>query len=239
MPPPYTALVFGGTGATGSALVKELAQRPDTWGAVIVPVRGEATPADLAGAGPPVRCVPKTDFTDLAASLSTIPPVDAAFICLGTTRARAGSAAAFVAADLDAPASAARFSAARGARHLALVSAAGAARGGAWAPHARLLHGQLYRATKGAAEEAVLAAGAPSTSIFRPGLLERGPAFSSGRWLERAAAAVLPGLPVADLARAMAVDAAAVLGEAGGRAAAVRERVWSDAEIRRLAAGSG
>lgn len=227
MPPPYTALVFGGTGASGSALVAALASKPETWGPVIVPVRGDAPPSTSAT----VRFLPRTDFTRL--DPSALGPVDAAFICLGTTRAACGTAEAFEAADLHAPAAAAAAAVAAGARSLGLVSAAGAARGG-WAPRARLLHGFLYAATKGAAEEAVLGAGAPSTFLYRPGLLARGESHTAGRPLERWAAALLPSLPVADLAAAMVGDAEAALNS--GRAAG--EVVVGDREIKAKAAAA-
>jgi nucleoside-diphosphate-sugar epimerase len=229
MPPPYTALVFGGTGATGSAVVAALGARPDVWKEVIVPVRGDALPSTSSTS---IRYLPHTSYSALPA----LGPADAAFICLGTTRAVCGSAAAFLEADLAAPQAAAVAAVAAGAAHVALVSAAGAARGGAWAPHAALLHPLLYRATKGAAEEAVLAAGAPSTSIYRPGLLARGAAHTGGRAAERWAAALLPALPVADLAAAMVAGAEGALLQRDG--AGYGEVVVGDKEIRAAVAAA-
>jgi hypothetical protein len=54
---------------------------------------------------------------------------------------------------------------------------------------------------KGCAEEAVTQRAFPHTSIFRPGMLDRGAAARDG--LERVACAVLPNTHVSALARAM------------------------------------
>ena len=77
--------------------------------------------------------------------------------------------------------------------------------------------------------------GAASTAIYQPGLLARGPAHTAARAAERWAAALLPALPVVDLARAMVADAEAALG-GGGRGGEV---VVGDKEIRAKAAAAG
>ncbi len=106
----------------------------------------------------------RLDFEDLAArpeALPGNPSVQAAFCCLGTTRARAGSAEAFRRVDLDYVQAFARAARAAGATAFALNSSVGADAGSR----------NLYLRTKGEAESACRAVGFESLLIFRPGLL--------------------------------------------------------------------
>eukprot|EP00884_Botryococcus_braunii_P022503 jgi/Botrbrau1/8937/Bobra.0148s0050.1 len=128
---------------------------------------------------------------------------DTVFCALGTTRGTAGSADAFVKVDLTYVSEAARLAKEAGVRHFSLVSSGGA---NAKMPASNLLplHPLLYVRTKGQAEEAVKAAGFPRTSIFRPGLLERGDA---ARGVEKVFSYILPSIHVRDVARVMILDA--------------------------------
>jgi len=97
------------------------------------------------------------DFDDLP----PLPPADVAVCALGTTRARAGSAAAFRAVDHDAVLAFARAAKAAGVRHFILVSSVGAN------PKARF----LYPRTKGEVERALAGMGFQRLDILQPGLL--------------------------------------------------------------------
>lgn len=218
---PYTAAVYGASGACGAALVDALCASP-AFGRVLA-VGRTPPPPPPAGADK-LTAVPAPDLAALA-SPAPLAGVDAVFCALGTTRATAGSAAAFLAVDADAPAAVATAAATAGVPFFSLVSAAGARRGGAAAPTARLLHGALYVAAKGRAEDAVAASGVPAWTLLRPGLLDRG---DRARGVERAMALVLRGLPVADLAAAAVADAVDAL--AAGRTG---ERVVSDGDMKR------
>ncbi|MCO5794672.1 MAG: NAD(P)H-binding protein [Blastomonas sp.] len=86
---------------------------------------------------------------------------DAVICALGTTRAKAGSDAAFFRVDHDYPLAVAQAAQAHGAQAFALVSAIGADAG------SRL----LYNRTKGEVEASIAALDFPSYTIVRPGLI--------------------------------------------------------------------
>lgn len=86
---------------------------------------------------------------------------DAVICALGTTRAKAGSDAAFYRVDHDYPVMVAQTARAHGAQSMALVSAIGAD------ARSRL----LYNRTKGEVEASIGALGYPSYTIVRPGLI--------------------------------------------------------------------
>lgn len=128
--------------------------------------------------------------------------VDGAVCTLGTTRADAGSAAAFRAVDLDLQLKVARQARKHGAQRFTLTSSMGAD------PKSRF----LYLRTKGELEAALSGLGWPSLTIVRPGAIlgDRG----TMRLGERLAAAalrvigpVLPkayqGNPAAEIARTL------------------------------------
>jgi uncharacterized protein YbjT (DUF2867 family) len=87
---------------------------------------------------------------------------DGAICAIGTTRAKAGSAAAFRAVDHDLVIAMARRLRAGNVQRFALTSALGA--------DARSWF--LYPRTKGEVEEAIMALGFPSLTILRPGFLD-------------------------------------------------------------------
>lgn len=96
-----------------------------------------------------------------AAAFAALPPAEAAFCALGTTRAAAGSDAAFRAVDLDAVIAFGRAAKAAGVRRFALVSALGADAASA----------NLYLRAKGEAEAALATLGFETLVIARPSLL--------------------------------------------------------------------
>lgn len=97
------------------------------------------------------------DFDDLP----PLPQARVAVCALGTTRAKAGSDAAFRAVDHDAVLAFARAAKAAGVTHFILVSSVGAN------PRASL----LYPRTKGEVEAALAAMGFTRLDILQPGLL--------------------------------------------------------------------
>lgn len=138
--------------------------------------------------------------------------VDGAICALGTTRAKAGSAAAFRAVDHDLVLAVARRLREAGVDRFALVSALGAD------PRSPF----LYPRTKGEVERAIEALGFPSLTILRPGFLdgkraEQRPMEQAVGKLLRFISPVLPRVarvtPVANVAGQLI--AAAVGGEPG------------------------
>jgi len=148
---------------------------------------------------------PLTDQTSLPLDASWW-HVDGAICALGTTRAKAGSAAAFRAIDHDYVLAVGRQARASGATRFALTSSMGA--------DARVPF--LYSRTKGEVEQAIAQLGFPSLTIVRPGLLggqraEPRPLEQALEKLLRIAAPVLPASarisPAATVARIL-VEAA-------------------------------
>jgi oxidoreductase len=125
--------------------------------------------------------------------------VDTVFWVLGTTRKDAGSAAQFIKVELDWLTDAAKLAKQNGCKHFSLLTAQGA-NAGFWSC------GLLYPKTKGLAEEAVKAQLFLRTSIFRPGLLDRG---DKARAVEAALLNIVPTIKASEVAKVMVWDAEA------------------------------
>jgi uncharacterized protein YbjT (DUF2867 family) len=95
------------------------------------------------------------------AALPVLPPLDEAYIALGTTIKVAGSQAAFRAVDFDAVVNTARGALAAGARRVAIVSALGADAKSA----------VFYNRVKGEMQDAVAAIGFETVLFAQPSLL--------------------------------------------------------------------
>jgi uncharacterized protein YbjT (DUF2867 family) len=145
------AIVAGGTGLVGSALL-QLLSGDSRYDSVTALVRRDVPL-------PPGITARQADFERL--DHLAIQDVDVAFCCLGTTRKDAGSAAAFRRVDFDYVVSFARLAKRAGAARFLLVSSVGAS------ARSRL----LYPRTKGESEAAVAALGFPSVVILRPSFL--------------------------------------------------------------------
>ena len=143
------------------------------------------------------------------ARLPALPPVDEAYLALGTTIDVAGSRAAFRAVDFEANLAVARAALAAGARRIGLVSAMGAD------ARSRV----FYSRTKGELEEALSALPLEGLVIARPSLLlgdrealgqprRRGEHIAArlDRWLRPLLPARLRGIAADDVATAL-VDA--------------------------------
>ncbi|KAF4146100.1 putative protein fmp52 [Phytophthora infestans] len=205
----YVALVQGATGAVGRDLVAELVQSPSCTKVIALTRRevpetqwGEAFPSmDVSAAQNKLEIIP-VDFEELGRDWNKIPvSVDAAFSCLGTTRKDAGSAEAF---RKDA-----------GVPYFGLLTASNADKD-SWF---------LYPQTKGEVEENVKKMEFERTSIFRPGLIDRG---SLARTVESLAGYLLPSITTRAIAKGMVVDY-----ESGDNGL----REWSNADLKHQESG--
>ena len=198
--PARTAVVAGGTGLVGGALLLLLGREP-RYRQVTSVVRRE-TPA------PPGITVQRVDFERLDAVVLT--GVDDAFCCLGTTRRDAGSAAAFRRVDLDYVVSFARLAKRAGAQRFLLVSSLGASPKSAF----------LYPRTKGECEAAITALAFTTVVILRPSFLVGARAKQRpAEGLALRAGQLIRPLLVGPLRRYAPVDAVAVARTLVGTAA--------------------
>ncbi|KAB0679053.1 NAD(P)H-binding protein [Aureimonas leprariae] len=140
-------LLLGATGLVGGHVLEQ-ALRDARISAVTVPVRRPIPPRDKLHA-------PLVDFERLPEE------ADAVVCALGSTRRKAGSAAAFRHIDHDIVLAALRLARAHGTPTLALVSAAGADERSPF----------LYPRVKGETERDAAALGFASLTILRPGLI--------------------------------------------------------------------
>ncbi len=143
-------LIAGATGLVGSWLLQALLADPAV-------SQVHALTRRPLGVQAPKLQVHRIDFTRLPA----LPPVDEAYLALGTTIKVAGSQAAFRAVDLEANLAVARAAIAAGGRRIGLVSAAGAN------PKSIL----FYNRVKGELEQALRALLLEALVIARPSLL--------------------------------------------------------------------
>jgi uncharacterized protein YbjT (DUF2867 family) len=189
-----SAVVAGATGLVGGLLLEDLLLSAE-YSRVTVVVRRR-----LPRAPTKLHQVVVEDFARLSDAGRAL-AADDAFCCLGTTRARAGSAEAFRRVDFDAVLAFARAALAAGARRFLLVSSSGA---DARSPF-------LYPRVKGEADEAVAALPFEGVAILRPSLLLG--ARAETRPLERLAQIALgPLRPLfaGPLRRARPIEAAVV-----------------------------
>lgn len=149
---PRVALLAGATGLVGEALLAQLLDDPAYATVVTVGRRAPRSPGRS-------RFVASSTLTP---SLSDIGQrVDDAFCCLGTTRRKAGSRAAFEQVDFHLVLAFARAAHAAGARRFIVVSSLGAS--------ARSL--SFYLRVKARMEEAVSEVGFQAVHVLRPSLL--------------------------------------------------------------------
>ena len=223
-----TVGVLGATGAIGAEVVA-LLSRSAAVGGVVAMTRRERGVGGFPGV---VEGKPVTERVVRFGNLqpADLAGLDAVVCCLGTTSADAGGAAQRHVVDHDYVLEAARLARADPkCHHFALVTSTGS----------NSKSFLSYARTKGMAEEGVIALGFPRTSIWRPGLLDRG---GRARGVEKVGLALAGGLPV----RAVASAIVSALeqenaGGAGARSGADEKGTsfFSDAEIRRLAREAG
>lgn len=190
-----TCLLAGATGLVGREILQGLLADP-TVRAVHVLAR---RPLELRH---PRLVLHTVDFTALPA----LPPLDEAYLALGTTLRVAGSRAAFRAVDFDANLAVACAAQVAGARRLGLVSAMGAD------AHSRV----FYSRVKGELEEALAGLGYEGLVIARPSLLAGDRAslgqperagerigLHASRWLRPLVPPNYRAIAAADVARAL------------------------------------
>jgi len=202
-----TALILGGTGEVGKQLLKQLAAEPAYSKVICVGRRKVDLPSE-----PGMEKVEQEEivFDNLSEYSSAFPRVDSAFICLGTTRAKAG-ADGFVKVDYDYVVESSKLLHNSGCPDLHLVSSQGA---NASSPF-------LFPSTKGKAEEAIKALGFPRLTIYRPGLLicsrpEKRLVEGAMQWLAQKADTSSKGsVPTSVVARAMLRSSLKKEGEGG------------------------
>lgn len=196
-----TAGLAGANGLVGGRVLRRLLDDPAVE-RVVAPTRRSLTPHPKL-VNPTLR----------AGAIPALPPLDEAYCCLGTTRAKAGSDAAFRAVDLDLTRAFARAAKDAGAKRFGLVSSLGADAGSRY----------LYLRTKGEAEAAVAALGFDSAVIVRPSfLLGARPELRPAETLAVTAFLFLTPLLMGPFRKYRAVDAAAV---ANALVGALRGRV--------------
>lgn len=190
-------VLAGATGLVGRALLGRLLDDPTV---AFVHTLGRRAPAVRH----PRLVSHQVDFSNLPA----LPPLDEAYLALGTTIKVAGSQAAFRAIDFDASLAVATAARRAGARRLGLVSAMGAD------ARSRV----FYSRVKGELEQAVAALGFEGVVIARPSLLlgdrealgqPPRPLERLGLWADRWIGPILPanyrGIRADDVARALAL----------------------------------
>jgi uncharacterized protein YbjT (DUF2867 family) len=150
---PKVALLAGATGLVGGLLLEALLDAGDFSRVVAV------TRRPLAREHP--RLANRTVQFDKIATQLTGSACDAAFCCLGTTIATAGSEEAFRRVDLDYVLGVARVAQAGKALRFIVISSAGAN------AHSR----NFYLRTKGEMEEALVQMGFAALHILQPGVL--------------------------------------------------------------------
>lgn len=146
-----TALIVGATGLVGTHLVKTLLADPQCNRIVTLGRRKTSFEAPQL----------EQKILDFEHPEPALFQGDSLFCALGTTRAKAGSKAAFRRVDYDYALTAARLAAEQGVKHFSLVSSVGAS--------AR--SGTFYLKVKGELEEAVQELGFERLHIFRPSML--------------------------------------------------------------------
>lgn len=156
----YRAVVAGATGAVGSALVRELLASPRCAQVLALTRRPVTLFADTPGRARLELAV--IDYADLEAETAArAAGFETAFCAVGIGQPRKVSGEEFWRVDVEYAGAFARGAARAGVRHVSLLSAVGS----------NAASRNRYIRTKGKAEEAVIQAGAPRTSIFRPSVL--------------------------------------------------------------------
>ena len=201
----YRAVVIGGTGAVGSALVRELLASPRCVGVTAL-VRRAAHGFDDAPGRDKLR-LDVVDLSDLERATATLAAgCTAAFCTMGVGQPRKVPREEFRRVDVEYAGAFARGAAAAGVNRIALLSSVGANVGSR----------NPYLRVKGDAEAAVAASGIARVRLFRPSLLvtrqiRYGLQDRLSQLLVPLLAPLAPAryhqIRVEDLARAMRLDA--------------------------------
>lgn len=195
------AVVIGGTGATGKCLVGELLSSKNFSKVTVLGRRNVTVPENYnvnqAEAESEGRLVQVTvDFETLTKDTvgEHFKEKDVLFNTMGTTKAAAGSAAAFVRIDHGYPMKCIEIAKDSGVPHMSLLTSSGAK------SNSML----LYLQTKGKLEEDTKKLNFKHLSIFQPGALERGGPISVS---VKIAGLFFGRMPVSEVAKGMRLDA--------------------------------
>jgi len=195
----YSAIVIGGTGATGKQLVKLLLRNKKFTSVTSIGRR----PVLDGEKNDKLIDVVVESMADLSSTQEYWNKNDVFFNCIGTTRQKAGGAKEFVNIELGISLEAARMASLANIPHVGLISASGANHK-AWAVN--WLHPLLYTKTMGQKEQTVISKFHFETvSIFKPGMLIR--LMSKKEWYDGITERFRIGLRVDVLAKAMMKDA--------------------------------
>eukprot|EP00927_Polykrikos_kofoidii_P077299 TRINITY_DN74254_c0_g1_i1.p1 TRINITY_DN74254_c0_g1~~TRINITY_DN74254_c0_g1_i1.p1 ORF type:complete len:279 (-),score=33.15 TRINITY_DN74254_c0_g1_i1:371-1207(-) len=219
---PFKAVVLGGSGACGGAVVRRLILADDVTQVTVLTRR----PITEFDAFPKVK-QHLDDMSDLERlrQLGTTDIMvghDVAFMLLGVGTARNVSRAALQRVDVDIPTSFAHAARVAGVAHMSVMTAVGA--NSSARDSGEITHGGsgTYNQIKGMLEDAMVRAAFPgSLRIFRPAMIlgtPHSPAWLAGLapWLQR----LMPGQyrfsSVDDIARGMVAEARRVVGGTPG-----------------------
>ncbi|RUP45432.1 hypothetical protein BC936DRAFT_148192 [Jimgerdemannia flammicorona] len=213
-----TALVLGGTGAVGMALVRQLLER-EVYGHVVTIGRREV---EFDGTVPTDRLTQKViNFENLEQHRDAFRGADVVFCCLGTTLAVAGSAAQFFRIDRDYVVQSARIIAQENPAkdegrlspvHYLYCSSVFAKK------NSHLLHPQ----SKGLTEEDLSHSGFTRVTHFRPGFLETEHDRPTPRFIEGIALSIIRGLGLSSLSNPVATVGRAMINVSDGTASFIQ-----------------
>jgi len=184
------AIVVGGTGAVGKALIPLLLNSSHYSSVTSIGRREVPLPENLKDNKKLKQVI--IDMDELEKTKEEFEGKDVAFCCLGTTRKQAGSAEAFRKIDFDLVVKFGELAKDAKVNHFSLVSSTGADASSFF----------LYPKTKGEVENAIKKLGFNTCSIFRPGLMDRG---SDTRLVEKIFG-VFGSIQASSVAAAMAED---------------------------------
>jgi len=158
----YRALVIGGTGGTGKALVRELL-KGDRWSHVIT-VNRRNVPDEVLEGVPKEKLeqvVVNTENNGYESVKDSFKNVDAVFSCIGTTRKESSDQERYRKIDYDLPLQAAHYAKEFKTPYFAAISSMGANEN-AWSSYLKL---------KGEIERDLKAVAIPRLTILQPGFL--------------------------------------------------------------------
>ena len=191
----FKAIVIGGTGATGSQLIKKLIDHDKCEHVTSIGRR----PVMNGDKNDKLSDVVIDSLFDLASTSEYWKKNDFFFNCIGTTRKRAGGAKQFVDIELGISKEAAKMAYKSGVPYAALVSAEGADHK-KWAT--QWIHPLLYIKTMGQKEQTIVSDYSfDYVAVFKPGMLIR--LQDTGKWFDNILEKTGVGLEVDILASAM------------------------------------
>jgi|GEM_PF-471824 len=192
------AMVIGGTGATGSQLIKKLLES-DSWQKVTSIGRKPVLDGEKHSK---LKDIVIDSLDDMSSTVEDWKGHDIFFNCIGTTRKRAGSASKFIKIEVGISEQAAKLASQALIPHASVISAVGA-NYKQWSQD--WIQPLLYVKTIGQKEQTLIKTLFYRVSIFRPGMLIR--QLDKSTLIESILKSSGLGLKVENLASAMIRDA--------------------------------